>query len=170
MIDEQTQSALEDYYRRLVRQSWSYQNIMGQDKAWTAFTPTLTFTTPGDLSVTYTRRLGSYTKMGRTVIASVAIVTSAFTHTTAAGNMLVTGFPFTSISTAGTATVGALQWSGMILLAGYTQVTAQLNAGSTTMVAIASGTAVASTNVTAAEMPTGGSVILRANLTYETTV
>ena len=169
-LDELTLGRLQDTIDRMVKQSWAYQNLYGQEKAWVAFTPVLTFATPGDVAVTYTRQLGYYKKMGRTVIASVAIVTSAFTHTTAAGALQVTGFPFTSISTAGTAAQGALQWSGLTLGVGYTQVTAQLQAGTTTMIAVASGSAVAAATVTFAEAPTGGAIILRANLTYETTV
>lgn len=72
------------------------------------WTPTLTFETPGDVSVSYTTRLGTYTKVGRLVTVSVAIVTSAFTHTTAANQLQISGLPFTAASNGwyGTTTSG----------------------------------------------------------------
>lgn len=60
------------------------------------WTPTVTCDTPGDLSVTYSSQVGRYTKIGRQVHAQFYIVTSAFTHTTAAGSMRVGGIPFSA--------------------------------------------------------------------------
>jgi len=58
------------------------------------WTPTLTFATPGDVSVSYTTQLGAYTRIGQWVTASFVIVTSTFTHTTAADSLYIGGFPF----------------------------------------------------------------------------
>lgn len=60
------------------------------------WTPTLTAGSGvGDLSVTYTTQIGTYTKIGNFVVLHFVIVTSAFTHTTAAGAIGVGGLPFT---------------------------------------------------------------------------
>lgn len=58
------------------------------------WTPTLTFATPGDLSVAYTTRAGNYTKIGDLVYLQCTIVTSSFTYTTSSGNINITGVPF----------------------------------------------------------------------------
>lgn len=58
------------------------------------WTPTLTFDTPGDLSVTYGFNTGTYTKVGRAVHVQCTLATSAFTHTTAAGSCRISGLPF----------------------------------------------------------------------------
>ena len=62
------------------------------------WTPTLTFATPGDLSVAYTRNTGRYVKIGSTVYVSFTIVTSSFTFTTAAGALQMTGLPFALVN------------------------------------------------------------------------
>jgi hypothetical protein len=64
------------------------------------FTPAITFATPGDLSVAYSFQVGTYTKIGNRVIASVNIVTSSFSFTTASGTLSITGLPYTSDATA----------------------------------------------------------------------
>lgn len=59
------------------------------------WTPSFTFSTPGNLTIAYSTRIGVYTKIGRQVVASVNLITSTFTHTTASGVAQLTGFPFT---------------------------------------------------------------------------
>jgi hypothetical protein len=63
------------------------------------WTPTVTFTTPGDVNVVYSSRLGIYTKIGRLVIVQFDIITSTFTFTTSAGLFQITGLPFTAAAT-----------------------------------------------------------------------
>jgi len=130
-----------------------------------AWTPVLTFVTPGDLSVTYSTQVGSYTKIGRIVHLTCQIVTSAFTHTTASGNLNITGIPFASSNTTSVNHQGALVWQG-ITKASYTNVVLRLAANSSTIDLMASGSGQAASNVAAADMPTGGTVSLSASLTY----
>lgn len=59
------------------------------------WTPAITFTTPGNLVITYSTQTGAYTKIGNLVQISLRITTVTFTHTTASGTMLITGLPFT---------------------------------------------------------------------------
>lgn len=48
----------------------------------------------GDLSVSYTTQIGTYTKIGNFIVLHFVIVTSAFTHTTASGAIGVGGLPY----------------------------------------------------------------------------
>lgn len=59
------------------------------------WTPALTASTPGDLSVTYSTQLGTYTKVGNFITLTFAITTTNFTHTTASGYIRISGVPFT---------------------------------------------------------------------------
>jgi hypothetical protein len=127
------------------------------------WTPVLTFGTPGDLSVTYSSQAGTYTKIGRQVTVIWNITTSAFTHTTASGTCNVTGLPFTNNATV--SATGALTWQG-ITKAGYTDISAQVFTSASVITMRACASASAASVVAAADMPTGGSVILRGTLTY----
>lgn len=125
----------------------------------------ITFATPGDLAVNYTVRKFFYTKVGNRVHGDVAIITSAFTHTTAAGELRITGFPFTPKNTANRYAVGALDWSG-ITKAGYTHCNLLMDPGVAYGRVIASGSGVASSALTSANMPTGGTIILIGHVSY----
>jgi hypothetical protein len=131
------------------------------------WTPALTFATPGDLSVAYTTQVGAYTKIGNAVIAQFTIVTSSFTFTTASGNLTITGLPFSSINTTGQNYANAMRWSG-ITKAGYTSGVSFLTPGSSSLLMRMDGSGVAEALVTAADTPTGGSVILGGTLVYFT--
>jgi hypothetical protein len=122
------------------------------------WTPALTFATPGDLSVTYSGQQGRYTRKGREYTLDFRIVTSAFTHTTASGALQITGSPITAASNP--SGFGAGIWQG-ITKANYTQVTGQLAAATSTIQLVASGSGQSFSTVTAADMPTGGSVNLQ---------
>ena len=91
------------------------------------------------------------------------IVTSTFTHTTAAGDLQVTGLPYLANADTGFTRDGTLVWSG-ITKAGYTQISCAMSAGTSTILFSASGSGVAVDNVDAADVPTGGTVVLRGNI------
>lgn len=131
------------------------------------FTPVFTFTTPGDLNIVYSEQTGFYTKIGRQVTMMIKITTSTFTFTTSSGNVQITGIPFTSQSTASSRTIGVLRWQG-ITKAGYTQISSLLPNGSSTISLTANGSGLAASNVSAADMPSGGAVVLDINHTYFT--
>lgn len=57
------------------------------------WTPTLTFSTPGDLSVAYSAQNGIYTRIGRQVTVS-GQVAGTLTYTTASGIFYIDGLPF----------------------------------------------------------------------------
>lgn len=125
------------------------------------WTPTLTCATVGNLSVSYLTRNGIYTKIGRFVSQAFEIITSAFTHTTASGQVRVSGSPFNA------ATVPAQSggvWSG-VTKASYTDLIAGRAAGNAnvTFQMCASAQAVAAVNI--ADLPTAGTVAL--NFTHD---
>jgi len=129
-----------------------------------AWTPVLTFGTPGDLAVTYSAQVGRYTRIGRQVTVIACISTSAFTHTTASGNLNITGLPFTS------ANVANLLSNGTVSASGWTKtcewITPQLGNNSATIYFQASTSGSTVTNVTTADVPTGTQQIWRVGLTY----
>ena len=125
-----------------------------------SWTPVLTYSTPGNLSVTYSQQVGRGVKIGGWVILSGHIVTSAFSHTTASGDLRVTGNPFSAANITNLNTIGSVSWGG-ITKANYTQVCPRIAAGSNIVDFIASGSGQAASSVIAADTPTGGTVSLR---------
>lgn len=123
--------------------------------------PTLTFSTPGDLNVVYSTRVGTYTKVGRAVTLSFQVRTSTFTKTTSSGTCQITGLPFAAV---GSADYGAVFWSG-VTKAAYTNIVAHTN-GNSIIQFFASGSGSAGDNLNAADMPSAGSVILEGTVTY----
>lgn len=136
---------------------------IGDTATWT---PTLTFATPGDLSVTYSVQQASYTRVGDLATLFFQVVTSAFTHTTASGLLLITGSPFTSANVSNQEAYGQLSWGG-ITKATYTHVMSRIVANSNQIRFIASGSGVATSAVVAADTPTGGTMNLRGSITFK---
>lgn len=125
------------------------------------FVPTLTFATPGNLSVAYTLRTGNYTKVGRQVIVNVVVFTSTFTHSSASGALQITGLPFA----AGATSISAIQFQG-ITKATFTSFAAQIVSAATLCTFVGSGSGVGVGVVNAADTPTGGTVLLAFTLSY----
>lgn len=131
------------------------------------WTPALSFDTPGDLTATLSTALGWYTKVGNLVNIWFNVVTSTFTHTTAAGNVKITGLPagLTASSSANGLYYGEVNWQG-ITKAGYSQINPRIVPSDTQLFLIASGSGVAVSGVAVTDMPTGGSVVLRGHVAY----
>lgn len=129
------------------------------------WTPVLTFGTPGDLAVTYSIQVGRYQKCGRLIVAQVRLTTSAFTHTTAAGNLLITGMSFTALNVTNHNNVGGC-FVGGVTKANYTNFALTMQANSSSMRMVASGSGQAISNVAAADMPTGGTVVIGGTVVY----
>lgn len=136
-------------------------NVMG------LWTPVLTFVTPGDLSVAYNYRVGTWTKQGDRVTVNFEISTSTFTFGTASGALNITGIPFDGNTTTNNNSVGSCVIQG-ITKASYTQFSPLIQAGSNTFIRFsASGSGQAISTIAAADMPSGGSVIIWGTLTYQ---
>lgn len=130
------------------------------------WTPVLTFATPGNLVVVYQEQAGFWQKTGSLVEVSFHILTSTFTHTTAAGNLEITGVPFAPSSQTLYTAVGACRWQG-ITKANYTQVVVRIT-NQQIFFFDASGSGQASVQVAFGDTPTGGTMLLRGSICYRT--
>jgi hypothetical protein len=131
------------------------------------WTPVLTFATPGDLAVAYTTQNGFLMSIGKMIVATFNLLTSSFTHTTAAGNLLLTGLTTAAITTANYVASGSGSWGG-ITKAGYTDMAYEVVATSPSQIQMrASGSGVASALVAAADTPTGGTMQLAGTVVYQ---
>ena len=135
--------------------------IQSTDRAWT---PVLSFATPGDLAITYSKQVGYWSRVGDITFYTCEIQTSSFTHTTASGAINITGLPFQSKNIADGSSTSSLVFTG-ITKASYTQFTPVLSVNSTLISIQTSGSGQAVSSVFAADMPTGGSVTLRFSIT-----
>lgn len=126
--------------------------------------PTLSFATNGDLAVTYTTRLGTGWRCGSIVGLEFFVVTSGFTHTTAAGNLQLTGAPYAATNS-NTRAIGALQYGG-ITKATTPSVVCKLSGANAIVIFAGSGSGVASANISAADTPTGGTMTLLGSIIY----
>lgn len=128
-------------------------------------TPVVTFATPGNLAVAYSTQNGTYTKVGNVVVVTFQIITSSFVHTTASGNLRISGLPITSANNGVRGWCGGGNWQG-ITIAGLTDLAFFVEVASTFMENRMSGSGTASSAATTAEVASGGSIILRGQVTY----
>jgi hypothetical protein len=113
------------------------------------------------LVVAYSSQTGSYTKIGRNVAVDFTVITSVFTHTTASGALQFTGSPFAATINS----IGNFDFQG-ITKANYTNYCSRITGGSATITVQASGSAQARSTVDAANMPTGGGVVVIGAMIY----
>ena len=128
-------------------------------------TPGITFDTVGNLSVVLSTAVGKYVKLARVVVASLTAITSTFTHTTASGNVQLTGLPFTVENISGLRSNGCGEWQG-ITKTNYTDINARPVVATTYCAMVASGSGQTIDPVDFNDMPTGGSVILAQTVSY----
>lgn len=124
------------------------------------WTPAITFGTAGDLSVGYTTQFGWWERRLNKATLWCNVLTKSFTYTTASGTLLVTGLPFTSRSTTSFNSSGALSQIRGYTKANFTQVMAQLTAGSATIRFNSSGSGQTPAPLTATDVPSAGTVNL----------
>lgn len=135
----------------------------GVEQAWV---PVLTCATPGNLAVSYTTKVGGYTKRGNRVDYWFDVVTSAFTHTSGeSGNVQITGLPYASTTVASKNQMGSLAFGG-ITKSSYTQVTPNVLSASQLVQFQASGSAQAAASLVIGDLPTGGTVTLQGSGSY----
>lgn len=127
----------------------------------TYFSPSLQFVTNGDLGVNYSSRGGYVMSNGQKATIFFEIVTTTFTHTTASGALRITGIPFPAQgSGGGNMFVGSIQYSG-INKTGYTQIAPRVEPGQQYMVLTASAPGQPAAVITASDIPSGSSVVIR---------
>lgn len=142
---------------------WLVAHEQGAPVAWT---PVLTFATPGNLSVSYGSQVGSYRIEGRRLLARFTIVTSGFTHTTASGSLLLTGLPIASTVSSNRISVGSAYWSG-ITKAGFSQIVPRMGTSVSSIEFYACGSGAGLSGVQAADTPSGGTVVLVGEVAYD---
>jgi len=126
------------------------------------WTPVITFATPGNLSVSYLTQYGNYTRTGNRIRAEFHLTTSTFTHSTASGDLLITGLPYAN---AGLGTTGTCYFQG-ITKASYTQFVPLIVASESQIRFYTSASALAFSSCQAADVPTAGTVWLVGNIEY----
>jgi len=104
------------------------------------FTPTVTFSTPGDLSVVYSAQQGQYTKVGNLVTFGIRLVFTP-TYSTASGTIRIATLPVTPSGSAITMRPAVSTWSNVNLGAGYYMIGATIDASITYIALTQSGDA-----------------------------
>ena len=147
------------------RESWSWRNLMGQDKHFD-WTPAPTFATAGDQNLVFSTAIGCWERQGNTVQLWASLVSSTFTHTTAAGSFRIGSIPFLCMNRAGHFPVGVAVMGGWTK-ANYTQLSCYASPGLGYLLLRATGSGQAAADIAAGDIPTGGSVTLYLNIQYE---
>jgi hypothetical protein len=124
----------------------------------------LTFSTPGNLSVTYSTREVYYTKVGNRCLVHGRIITSAFTHTTASGSLTLTGaLPFAVARTISVPiTLDGGTWSSLL-----GPFYATITAGSSTILIEHNNTNGQRMQILTTNCPTGTNKYIYFNFQYE---
>jgi len=145
----------------VVNSSGDALGVMGfgrENIGLTAWTPTITCATPGDLTVAYSIREGSQYRLGGIIITHFSILTSTWTHTTASGTLILEGFPVASVALS--KSIAAIGYGGMTK-AGYHSMTAEAFSNASQIFFYASGSAVGMAQLNVTDFPTVGPVLLR---------
>ena len=126
-------------------------------------TPTITFATPGDVSVAYVQQNGNYTRIGNRVFFNVNLQCTP-TYTTAAGALIIGGLP---IATAALAGFSFGQLSRMTYAAGELDAHLQAASGATTVSILLTRSANTVVTASVTNFPSGTEYIIRFSGSYE---
>lgn len=141
--------------------------LRSRNKVSGTWIPTPTFVTPGNVALGVpTIQRGDYTLIGDDRVIIDFNYIGTITHTTAAGNLQMTGLPFISQSPTGYVSYGGMAFGG-ITKAGYTQVSPRVQVSTREVNFHASGSGVAPALVAFGDVPTGGTLVLRGSLIYK---
>ncbi len=138
------------------------------DSGFTAWTPSFTFATPGDLSVSYAVQVGSYVKIGSTVTAIVSLQFTP-TFTTSSGAGTITGWPFAPRAASNHIATGPYYIStSHAWTVNYTHLSWRFANGATITQLQESGTGVSNSNFTTTQLVSGTQVTVNGSITYIT--
>ena len=130
------------------------------------WTPTFTFVTVGNLSVSYAAQLGFYTRIGNIVRANFTL-TFTPTFTTASGIASIGGLPVASNSGTGNVSVGAMYCTGITTFPTSTLTVALTNSpGNTSLAPVGIGPAATSNNFMATNFTSGSAVTIYGTIEY----
>jgi hypothetical protein len=128
--------------------------------------PQITFATPGDLAITYATQYGRFTRIGNLVSVSINVLTSAFTYTTAAGELRITGMPYTTLNVGGAISASGVLYSG-VTDALRPVLSAFVSPNTNYVVFRLSGSGVGTANPAQINLPSGSTVALAFTLNYQ---
>lgn len=126
-----------------------------------SWTPVFTFSTLGDLSVSYATQTGSYTQIGDVVVWSFVLACTP-TFTTSSGNVQITGLP----TNAALNCFGSGLTSSVTFPVGTTSLCFLVPSGHTYVQILGSGTGAGAANLVSTNFTSGVQVIIEATGTY----
>ncbi len=121
---------------------------------FTAWTPTFTFATPGDLSFAYSLQVGEYWRIGNQIVALYTVSGTA-TFTTSSGAVQITGLPVAANSSFGGPGVARFSGTGHTLPAGTTYLNSSLSVNASLLTFLGSGSGIASASMAATNITSG---------------
>lgn len=127
--------------------------------------PTITFDTPGDLSISWSSQVGLYVEVGDFNVLWFELISSTFTHTTASGSLRITGAPNACRNVTNFVTTSNLEYQN-ISKASYTQFSVSASANSAILKVAACAQGQNRVEVTAADLPSGNTLLLRGFIIY----
>lgn len=148
------------------------QNVIGTGaialaNVSTTWTPTLTFVTPGNLSVSYATQQGYYSQIGNLVVCSFKLICTP-TYTTASGNLKISGLPVASNVNMDFQAGSVYVSSSNAFPTGTTSLACATGNASSFMVIVASGTAGSSTTFTTTHAATAVQILIQGTISYLT--
>ena len=133
------------------------------DQSWT---PTFSFTTPGNVNVTYISQHGNYSQIGNIVICAFSVLASSITYSTASGDFIIGNLPFTSANVNGNINSNAVSIVGFSYPASTTSILAIVGQNNNYMTFTTLGSN-ALGNVTTTQVTSGSSVIAQGCIIYQ---
>lgn len=142
-------------HRRLIA---AKANAIGYEEG--EFTPTFTFATPGDLSVSYAEQIGKFWRVGALLFFQFDLQITP-TFTTASGHATIGGLPYAS-SSVGFDSIAAAQIAATSITwpTGRTAVSAYIPAGTATAKLFFDGSGVTTSVLTASDITSGVAITL----------
>lgn len=131
----------------------------------TTWTPTFTFATAGNLSVSYASRIGFYSRIGNMIFYTVTLVCTP-TFTTASGNLMITGLPVASSANAVYCGSPIVNSAGVTYPVGSTMISAATAQGQSSLLIQSSGTATPQNTLTTTNFVSGVQIVLQFSGSY----
>jgi hypothetical protein len=128
------------------------------------WTPSFTFSTPGNISVVYTTQNGSYTRFGNIVFVEFTLVCTP-TFTTSAGNLLIGGFVINSAISNASGEIG-VQGTNIFYSAGFTGINITTTTGTSVFTLKQFGSSKLSTLVGTGSITSGVQVSFAGSITF----
>ncbi len=129
-----------------------------------SWTPTLSFSTPGNLSVSYATQNGSYTRIGNIVFVDFTLVCTP-TFTTASGSLRIAGFVINSAKSNCAGDVG-LQGANIAYGSGFTNINLSTTNGQSFLSLLAFGSSKASTVIGSGSFVSGTPVSFAGSIAF----